>query len=298
MTEEGKLSRAIDKSRRQQQKSSGEEKREGSGGHLSEAYDVGARGGGSSQELERASTTPGEPDGAVVMYHDKWGQAASQIRGTCHKLLGRIDDERPKVVTITSGSRREGKTIMAFNLAVALSETEEGRVLLLDSDLRGPGIYRLANVKPDVGLPQILQGDVDLDGNVYETRIPGVDMISSPKVHELNGQQGLLAKRCRELLNKLRKHYSFIVVDTPPVISSTESRIFGSEGDGAVVIARLESTPREVVKRSIDELKNSGAKVLGCVLTDRKHHIPNLLYRLLGHSPAEYYYDRYEDIEE
>ena len=297
MTEEGKFSRAINKSRRESEQSSEGGEESSRRGHLSQAYNSDAAAG-TSRGIERASISAGEPDGAVVMYHDKWGQAASEIRGMCHKLLGRIGDDRPKVITVTSGSRREGKTIMTFNLAVALSETEEGRVLILDSDLRGPGIYRLANMQPEAGLADILKEEVHLDGNICETKIPGVDIISSPKTCQLNGQQGLLSKRCRKLLGELRQHYSFILVDTPPVIASSESRIFGKEGDGAVVVARLESTPREVVKRSVDELKNSGANVIGCMLTDRKHHVPDLLYRMLGHSSANYYYEDYENEEE
>ncbi|MEF8788141.1 MAG: CpsD/CapB family tyrosine-protein kinase [Planctomycetota bacterium] len=297
MTEEGKFSRAINKSRQERQKSSDGDQERPRRGHLSEAYDTGRRST-TSKEIRRSDMTPGEPDGSVVMYHDKWGEAASQIRGMCHKLLGRIGEKRPQVITVTSGSRREGKTIMTLNLAAALAEAEEGRILVLDSDLRGPGIYRLANMKPDAGLPDILHGDVELDGNICETRIPRVDIISSPKTADLNGQQGLLAKRCRALLNRVRKHYSFILVDTPPVISSTEARIFGKEGDGVVVVARLEHTPREVVKRSVDELNNSGANVIGCMLTDRKDHVPDLLYRMLGHNPADYYYDRYEDMDD
>lgn len=297
MSDEGKMSRALNKSREERDERPKQSKSGAGGGHFGKAYDSGPRTH-SSAEWERVPVDSSEPDGAVVMYHDKWGQAASQVRSICQKVLGKDQKENPQVITVTSGSREEGKTITTFNLAVALSEVQEGRVLILDSDLRGPGIYRLANAEPDKGLSELLREESDLDGGIYETPIPNVDMISSPNVTQLNGQQGLLARRCRELLNRLRQHYAFIVVDTPPVISSSESRIFGKESDGALMVARLETTPRDVVKRSVSELKNSGVKVLGCVLTDRKHHIPGFLYRLLGHSSANYYYKSYGNAEE
>jgi len=293
MTEEGKLSRAIDKARREQERTHDEA--QPPLGHLSEAYDVDERTSGTGGEPRRVPAPAEDPEETVVMHHDKWGQAASQIRSVCQKILGKQDDERPQVITVTSGARKEGKTTIAFNLAVGLSEAQDGRVLVLDSDLRGPGVYRVANIESERGLPHILKNDLELDGNIYETKVPGVDMISSPNVTELNGQQGLVVKRCKQLLQKLRRHYAFIIVDTPPVISSTESRVFGQEGDGVLMVARMESTPRDVVRRSVEELKNSGAELLGCLLTDRKHHIPSFIYRLLGHSPAEYYYEDYED---
>ena len=292
MAEDGKFSQAVNKS----EKSGDSGKREvpQNPGHLSDAYEGQSPESG-SDEIRRAKTAYDEPDGAVVMYHDKWGPAASQVRAVCHKILASGENEAPQVITMTSGTREEGKTIFGFNLAVALNEAQEGRVLVLDSDLRGPGVHRLAKVKPAKGLPEILRNGVDLDGNIQETRIEGLDVLASPHVAELDGQQGLLSQKCPKLLDKLRRHYAFIIVDTPPILGSSEARIFGKVSDGVLLLARLERTPRTVVKRSLEELKKSGANVLGCILTDRQHHIPNFLYSLLGNSSSYYYYDSYRE---
>ncbi|NIM70485.1 MAG: hypothetical protein GTO48_08555, partial [Xanthomonadales bacterium] len=106
-----------------------------------------------------------------------------------------------------------------------------------------------------------------------------VDIIPARPVAPDRSSDGKLVRRCRELLRKLRGHYAYVLVDTPPVIASSHAVIFGRSSDGVLLVARLEQTPREAVRRAAHELTSSGAKVLGCALTHRQHHVPDLIYR-------------------
>lgn len=226
----------------------------------------------------------------VVTVHESAGEAASQIRGVRSRLLAMPC--APRVMVITSATRQEGKSTMALNLAVALGEVDPRRVVLIDGDVHAPSLHGLANIQASSGLNEILQDGLDLNDNVYETCVPRVDIIPARPVEIPNGQQGLLAKHCEPLFAKLRTFYSFVIVDTPPVLASSEACMFGKHSDGVILIARLEKTSREVVKRAVEELTHSGAKVIGCVLTDRKHHVPSVIYRFFGSPPAHYYYYR------
>jgi len=235
----------------------------------------------------------GQPDPTVVLVHDKWGEAATQFRAVRSKLLAMNEGEPPRVLTITSGTRKEGKTTVSLNLAAALCEVTKGRVVVVDGDPRGPGVHLLANAEVDKDMFDILQGEkLSLDDAVYETAVPGLDIIPACNITELDGQAGLLANRCEALLSELRRFYSFIIVDTPPVIASSEACTFGLHSDGALLVARLEKTSREVTKRAAEELQHSGTKILGCILTHRQHHVPGAIYRLVGHTP-QYYYQNY-----
>jgi receptor protein-tyrosine kinase len=287
--DEGKMYRALRKSGNQDSPAPGPEPETEAAGPLSRAREVSTERGDSA-DIQRVPATASTPDYSVIMLHDKLGEAASQIRAIRAKMLGSGEEDPPQVITITSGTRGEGKTTIAVNLAVALSEADEGRTVIVDADLRGASVHRLANIQPERGMDNILQNGMCLDGNVYETCMERVDIIPSYAAHELDGRQGVVAQRCQELLRKLRRHYSYVIVDTAPVLASDEARVFGRHSDGTVLVARLEKTPREVVKRAADELRNSGARVIGCVLTHRRHHVPNFIYALMGHTPNSYYY--------
>ena len=288
MGKDGHIYRAFQRSA-EEKKSPREDDEAPEYGPLSSAYEVNSsqREASSFQRIKEGSR---EPHPSLVVVHDKWGAAASQIRAVRDKLLA-MDKKSPlRVVTLTSGTRQEGKSTMSANLAAALSEVGKGRVLLLDGDVRGVGLDVAFNLDHGEGLYEILNNGLTLDRRVRETSIPGLDLIESGALEDISECQSILAQRCETLLNELRRHYSYVVIDTPPVMVSSEARVFAKNSDGTLVIARQENTPREVVKRAVKELTESGANVIGCVLTDRKHYVPDIIYRLVGHSPKYYYH--------
>ncbi len=278
MTEEGKFSRAMSKagSTDRAQHAAPEKVEQGA------AADAGSK-------LRRAQQPCGEPADRVVMVHDRFGEVASQIRALRARVLALRNGTPPRVLTISSGGREEGKTTLTVNLAAALAELGEGRVCIVDGDLAAPGLHLVTRLEADTGLNEMLRDGVRLDGNIYETAIPGVDIVPSRPVHEDEGIEGLLSRRCKDLFKMLRQHYAYVIVDTPPVLSASQACVFGRNSDGVLVVVRLEKTPREVVRRTLDELRHSGADVLGCVLTHRKHHVPDFIYRLFGSTPRYYY---------
>ena len=288
MGKEGHIYRAFQKSARDE-KPSGKKDEAPEYGPLASTSEVRSSEGDVSS-FRRIREGSREPHPSLVVVHDKWGAAASQVRAVRDKILA-MDKKSPlRVITVTSGTRQEGKSTMSANLAAALSEVGKGRVLLLDGDVRGVGLDVALNLDNGEGLYEILNNGLTLDRRVRETTIPGLDVIESGALEDISECQSILAQRCDTLLAELRRYYKFIIVDTPPVLVSSEARIFAKNSDGTVVVARQESTPREVVKRAVKELSESGANVVGCVLTDRKHYVPNFIYRLVGHSPKYYYH--------
>jgi len=286
MTDEGKISRAIAKSGGGEKLSSSQQ--QPGAGSVSGAHD-GRHSRPGSPGFERVQGRCGEPGHGAVMVHDPLGEASSHIRAVRAKILAMNNGNPPRVITVSSGAREEGKTTIAFNLAVALSEVDDGRAVVVDGDLPCPGLHSLAGVEADTGLNEILENDLKLDGSVYETVVPGVDVIPSRAISAGNGFEGLLAQHCAQLLADLRRSYSYVLIDAPPVLAGSQACTFGQHSDGVLLIARLEKAPRDVVKRAMDELTHSGARVIGCVLTHRRHHVPNIIYRFFGNTPRYYY---------
>jgi capsular exopolysaccharide synthesis family protein len=298
MAEEGKMSRAISKA--------------GAGDRLSAepkkapAPASPAIAAAAPEAIPAASEAPsslrlvrgrfGTPADTVIMVHDRFGEVASQVRGLRARILAMNDSKPPRTITVTSASREEGKTTIAFNLGAAFAELGEGRVAVVDGDLVAPGLHLLANVDAQTGLNEVLDNGLYLDDNVYETAVPNLDLIPSRPIDEENAYEGALGQNCAALLKKLRRFYAYVIIDTPPVLAASQACTFAKHSDGVLVLARLERTPREVVKRGLEELTHSGATVLGCVLTHRKHHIPDFIYRFFGSTPHYYYsYGRSRD---
>lgn len=231
----------------------------------------------------------GTPLASVALFHDKASQFASQMRGLRAKIMAMNHGRPPRVLTVTSGSRSEGKTTVSANLGAALSEIETGRVLIVDGDMLQPCQHAILNIQADTGLNDVLNHDLQLDGCIYETAIPNLDLLPAHPTAPGNNTETLLHQRCARLFSALQRHYAFIIVDTPPVLAGTQACAFGKHGDGIILVARLERTPRQVVKRALDELVNAGGKVVGTVLTHHAHHVPDVIYRFFGTTPVHYY---------
>ncbi|NIM70486.1 MAG: hypothetical protein GTO48_08560, partial [Xanthomonadales bacterium] len=112
--------------------------------------------------IRRVTGRSGPPRESVVMHVDRGAEAATQFRSLRARLLALNDGNPPRVLTISSATREEGKTTVALNLAVALAEVADGRVVVVDGDLAAPGLHLVANVEPDTGLNDVLAGDLEL----------------------------------------------------------------------------------------------------------------------------------------
>lgn len=243
-----------------------------------------------AEPFRRVKDRCGPPVPSAVMFHDRAGEVSTQIRSLRAKLMAMNHGHPPRAITISSGTREEGKSTIAFNMAAALSEVTPGRVVLVDGDTLRPALQIVANIRPQTGLNEIIEGeDLPLDNNVYETRIPNLDVIPTRPSLPSNGSETTIHRICRGLIDKLRQYYDFVLIDTPPVMASTHAALFGKHTDGAIVVARVERTPRHVVKRAINELSNAGVSVIGCILTHQKHHVPDFIYRFFGTTPHRYY---------
>jgi capsular exopolysaccharide synthesis family protein len=224
------------------------------------------------------------------MYHDKHSQVAHEIRAVRARIMALSEEERPRVLVVTSSDRAEGKTTLAVNLAAAFCETGEGRVVVVDGDIPAPSLLDVAaNATPSAGVIEALRGDLDLERTIYRTRIPGLDVIPCVSTENLDGVDQLFNEKLPAFIERLRGLYAYVIVDAPPVHVG-QACTLAAQSDGVLLVAQLERVKRHVAKHAVDQLVQSGAKVLGCVLTKRRHHVPDFLYRFFGTRSGYYYY--------
>ena len=231
----------------------------------------------------------GEPDDHVMVLHERGSETTAQFRSLRTKLLAPGKRRMPKVMVVTSGSRGEGKTTVSINLAAAFAEGKHSKVLLIDADVYRPMAAELLNVDADPGVNHVLAEGLNLEGAIYRTAVPHLDLLPAVPDADAEGSEMDFEIGMAELLQRLRNHYDYVLIDTPPVIHTTHAAIIGKFADGVILVARAERTPRQVVARALDEIRNGGAQVLGCVLTHVRHHIPGFIYWVLGTSSDRYY---------
>jgi Mrp family chromosome partitioning ATPase len=83
------------------------------------------------------------------------------------------------------------------------------------------------------------------------------------------------------VLSNLNAKFDFVLIDTPPIISVTDSGIIGSQTDGVLMVLQAGRTQRGIVKRAEELLTQAHCKILGHVLTNIEYHLPEYIYRYL-----------------
>jgi capsular exopolysaccharide synthesis family protein len=209
---------------------------------------------------------------------------------------------------VTSALQREGKTTAAANLAVTLAQLGD-RTLLLDCDLRKPGIVRLLNLTDGkyAGLSSYLAGVSTLDlVAVAHPVIPNLVVIPTGPLPP-NPADLLSSHRLADALRQLRTQYKFIVIDSPPVMAATDAVILSVQADGVLLVVRSGETPKEAFTRARDLLTSVKCHLLGVVLNAVDSGAPDYYYSYryypysYGYGPqeaAELYADKDADARE
>ena len=167
-----------------------------------------------------------------------------------------------KILLITSARDGEGKTTTANNLATTFALAGQ-RVLLIDSDLRRPGLTKMMGMKDMPGLSTAL---VDPSVNVIQpTDVVGLSVVPSgpipPNPAELLGSQ-----RMRDWIEEVARRYDTLILDTPPILSVADTRVLSTLADGVVLVLDPNLTTRRMVKGARMAIENVGARVLGIIL--------------------------------
>ena len=188
----------------------------------------------------------------------------SRVLSSIRANLEFADVDRPvRTVVVTSALAGEGKSTTSINLALALAERSD-RVLLIDADLRRPSIGRHCGIEDAVGLTTVLLGGVTVADATQ--RWGGVlDILPSGAVPPNPGQL-LGSAAMADLMSELIASYTFIIVDSPPLLPATDALGLARMTDGSIVVARYKSTRREQLARAIESLVAVQARVVGIVL--------------------------------
>jgi capsular exopolysaccharide synthesis family protein len=181
------------------------------------------------------------------------------------------------VLAVTSALSAEGKSTISANLAVALAQTG-ARVLLVDADLRRPTVAEALRVEGGVGLTTVLARDADLEDVVQEWGTCGLHVLPSgaipPNPTELLGSPAM-----RWLVDRMRRTYDYVVIDTSPLLPVADATVVAGLVDGTIVVANVSRVRRAQLESALGNLERVSARVLGVVLNQVRRDGETYSYR-------------------
>jgi Mrp family chromosome partitioning ATPase len=209
-------------------------------------------------------TVPSERKWPLVLLNPKLLPQAAAIRSLRHRLADRGE---PRVIAVTSPSRREGKTFTAVNLALSLAEVRRSRVLLLEANPYQPALASIFGVsKHTCFFEQLEQHKKDfllpwkvVELSTYDLHLLAVD----PRANKMRALEGGSFAHC---LDSLRGAYDYIVVDAPSVSAGPDIPLLEDAVDGLVFVTRADRSRARTLRYALDQV--SAQDLLGVVLLD------------------------------
>lgn len=178
--------------------------------------------------------------------------------------LGTTDDA--KIIAICSAASGEGKTSVATSLAMSIAEASKHPTLILDADLRAPDVSTFFDVPNYPGIAEVLSDKASLEESIHRVGTTQTYVMPAGK-QRVNPHHVLQGSRIDELLGNLRNKFATIVIDTPPVLSASDSLVYAQAADLVVFCAMSDVSRANQVRLAVDRLQSTGAKLGGAVLS-------------------------------
>jgi receptor protein-tyrosine kinase/non-specific protein-tyrosine kinase len=214
---------------------------------------------------------------SVVTITEPESVASEQFRLLALKVRQQCEAANLQVVTVTSSAGAEGKSLTAINMAAALAATVQGKVLLVDADMRKPRVseYVGLSVLPGRSFYDLIRNPDDALEK-YVQKVKGDVYVISGGVPSSNPVAALSSPKTRAVFERLRQNFAMIIVDAPPTLPIADSHILSGLSDRVVFVVRARLTSRELFQHAVESFDSGN--VLGAVLNDVDYHRSRYAY--------------------
>ena len=231
---------------------------------------VSSNGAGKSKALAKAGHS-------AVRASTGYEEAVRTLRNS---ILLSTFDHPLKSLMVSSASPSEGKTTIAVHLAIAHAQ-QKHKTLLIDGDLRRPGIHTKLGLTAGSGLATALMNGLCWQNKVIQPAgIPGLYVL--PAGPSSRRCADLIGANLKEILAQAEAEYDLVIVDAPPILGFPEPLQMAAAADGVVMVAVAGETNRKALDIALSTLRRLRANVLGLVLNE-----------ITSNSSEGYYYHGY-----
>ena len=194
------------------------------------------------------------------------------------KMLMNNDKYNSKVFLITSTGEKEGKTVIASNIALALSQRGK-RVLLIEGDSRQAQIINLFNCDPSIGM---VSDNYYHDFMSFIQRVSGTRMYILGNVEDnMHGEELYTSQYFREFVDNSRETFDYVIIDGSCVEGRNDAIETAKVADATIMVVKQNYQTSEKINSAIDVLSFYGRGVIGCVFNDKTRL--NILSSPLGY---------------
>jgi len=173
-------------------------------------------------------------------------------------------DKPVKSFLVTSSGPGEGKTLTAANLGISFSQAG-ARVLLVDTDLRRPGLHELFKKSNQIGLTNVVAIEREVEEAITDTGIKGLSLLPSGPVPIDPGRM-FESERLKELIGTVTNSYDVVILDSAPLLIKSDATVLGRRVDGVIFVLEAGETNRKAIAKMIEILKKTSVRLLGVVL--------------------------------
>ncbi|OUN71626.1 hypothetical protein B5G11_01480 [Drancourtella sp. An57] len=203
------------------------------------------------------------------------------------RISRELEEKGGKVLVLTSTLPGEGKSTLAYNLAIAAA-SHGVKVLFVDADLRKKADRKHLTEEKGRGLASVVTGKCSLQEAVYREEETGVDFLGGSK--PVKGVQQILNHSSfHEVIKEMKAQWDLILLDAPPTEMFEDASILAEQADGILYVIRYDQVQKRRILDSISGLEDSSAPLLGYVFNGVPVHRGGYGYYGYGRYGYGYY---------
>lgn len=209
----------------------------------------------------------------ISSWYDEESIISTEFRRLYSKLRHLNPNRDLKNLLITSAVLGEGKSTTAALLAITISKYRNTNTLLIDCDLRRPTIHRIFGLQRENGFIDVVLKTTPLKSVIKDTFVPKLKVLTAGKL-TMNPAEIFNLSNIRDLFAESKFYFDTIIVDSAPTVPVSDTLVLSTEMDGALMVVKAGKTPRQLVKRAVDLMRDSGINILGIILNNVETVLP------------------------
>jgi capsular exopolysaccharide synthesis family protein len=196
------------------------------------------------------------------------------------KVLTRSAGKTIKTILVTGTAHGGGTSTTAANLGTSLAGDSRSSVLLVDANLRTPGLHRFFKSGSFKGMSELL--DVRGEKSFGFKKVGENELYLFPCGVKRSKSDGYFeSERFAQFLQNVRNSFDYVIFDSAPITGFPDTQSLCARVDGVILVVTYDRTRRQVALRAKKELEEAGANILGVIINRRKYYIPDWIYKRL-----------------